>query len=153
MRSARPRASGSTTSSSTSSRAAPPSRSKPTGATRLGREEQLDLYAFSGSLNVREVIGAVKAQTFSGDIDLDVSRASDTPRIEAETFSGNITTRVPPGGSGRLRFETFSGDLDSELPLTLRSASSRRRVTAALGSGAGEALEFTTFSGDLRLLK
>lgn len=112
----------------------------------------LDLYAFSGALKVREVIGEIKAQTFSGNIDLDVSRASDAPRLQAETFSGDITARVPPGANGRVEFNTFSGDLNADVPLTMERGS-RRSIRGSIGTGSGERLEFKTFSGDLRLLK
>jgi hypothetical protein len=112
----------------------------------------LDLYAFSGSLRVREVIGRVKAQTFSGNIDLDVSRAQDTPRLEAETFSGDITARVPPGANGRVEFNTFSGDLTTDVPLSMQRGS-RKSISGGLGSGGGERLDFKTFSGDVKLVK
>jgi DUF4097 and DUF4098 domain-containing protein YvlB len=112
----------------------------------------LDLYAFSGTLKVREVIGSVKAQTFSGNIDLDVSRAQDAPRLDAETFSGDITARVPAGANGRVEFNTFSGDLQTDLQLTMQRGS-RRQISGGLGSGNGERLDFKTFSGDVKLVK
>lgn len=113
---------------------------------------QVDLYCFSGTLTIREVIGEIKAQTFSGNIDLDVSRASDTPKVHAETFSGDIKLRVPPVANGHVKFETFSGEIDTDLPLTLQSRS-RRNVAGTLGSGSGESLTFKTFSGDVKLLR
>ena len=112
----------------------------------------LDLYAFSGTLRVREVIGRVKAQTFSGDIDLDVARGQDAPGIDAETFSGDITVRVPPAANGRVEFNTFSGDLRTDVPLTMQKGS-RKNITAGLGSGSGERLAFKTFSGDVNVVK
>ena len=115
-------------------------------------ETRLDLYAFSGTLRVREVTGQVKAQTFSGNIDIDVSRASDTPRLEAETFSGDITARVPPGANGQVEFNTFSGELRADLPLSMQRGS-RRSISGGLGSGGGERLDFKTFSGDVKLVK
>lgn len=115
-------------------------------------DTRLDLYAFSGALRVREVIGQVKAQTFSGNIEIDVSRAGDAPRVEAETFSGDITARVPPGANGRVEFNSFSGELETDLPLTMQRTS-RRSVSASLGAGSGERLDFKTFSGDVKLVK
>lgn len=115
-------------------------------------DTRLDLYAFSGTLRVREVIGQVKAQTFSGNIDLDLSRAADAPRIDAETFSGDITARVPPAANGQVEFNTFSGDLRTDVPLTMERGS-RRSIRAGLGGGTGERLEFKTFSGDVKLVK
>jgi len=69
----------------------------------------LNLYAFSGDLIVRGTTADIDAKTFSGNIDLDVSTAPASPEVKAETFSGDITTRVAAGA--KLEFKTFSGDL------------------------------------------
>src|SRR5262249_34748729 len=79
----------------------------------------LDLNTFSGDLVVTDTTRDIKAKTFSGNITLDVGRASAMPDLEAETFSGDIKTRVPSNGSGRVEFNTFSGDLKSDIPLML----------------------------------
>lgn len=71
---------------------------------------------------------------------------------EAETFSGDITARVPPGANGKVAFNTFSGELQADLPLTMERGS-RRAISAGLGNGGGEQLEFKTFSGDVKLVK
>lgn len=113
---------------------------------------RLDLYAFSGDLHVKDTTAGIDAQTFSGNIDLDLAQASYTPDLKAETFSGDIRTRVNTGGSGRVEFSTFSGDLQSDLPLSLHN-SSRKRMSADFGNGGGSKLEFKTFSGDIRLVK
>ena len=112
----------------------------------------LDLYAFSGDLIVRGTTADITAQTFSGNIDLDVSTAPASPDVKAETFSGDITTRVPAASNGRVEFKSFSGDLRSDVPLLVHRTS-RRDVSADLGSGGSAKLEFKTFSGDLRLVK
>lgn len=112
----------------------------------------LDLYAFSGDLIARGTTSDVQAQTFSGNIDLDLSTAQQSPDVKAETFSGDITTRVPAASNGHLEFNSFSGDLRSDLPLQL-NRKSRRDISADFGSGSGAKLEFKTFSGDLKLVK
>lgn len=112
----------------------------------------LDLYAFSGDLIVADTTSDIEAQTFSGNIDLDVAGAQAAPDLKAETFSGDIKARVAPGSSARVEFNSFSGELSTDLPLTLHSKS-RRAVSADLGSGGGSRLEFKTFSGDLKLVK
>ena len=112
----------------------------------------LDLYAFSGDLIVRGTTADITAQTFSGNIDLDVSTAPASPDVKAETFSGDITTRVPAASNGRVEFKSFSGELRSDVPLLVHRTS-RRDVSADLGSGGSAKLEFKTFSGDLRLVK
>lgn len=112
----------------------------------------LDLYAFSGSLIVKDMTADIEAQTFSGNIDLNVSGANGVPDLKAETFSGDIRAQVPAVSNGRVTFNSFSGDLDSDLPLTLHSQS-RRNVSGDLGNGGGSKLTFKTFSGDLKLVK
>ena len=113
-----------------------------------GRQE---VHAFSGTLTLLQVRGAVDAKTFSGDIELALASTTE-PEIVAETFSGDITARLPEGSNGRVRFNSFSGDIQSDLPLTLHSKS-RRVMDAQLGSGAGRDLRFKTFSGDVRIAK
>jgi DUF4097 and DUF4098 domain-containing protein YvlB len=112
----------------------------------------LELHVFSSDLIVRDTTGDIDAHTFSGNIDLDVSSGSAAPDLKAETFSGDITARVPQATNGRVAFNTFSGDLRSDLPLIMHDRS-RRNINADLGSGSGSKLEFKTFSGDLRLVK
>jgi DUF4097 and DUF4098 domain-containing protein YvlB len=112
----------------------------------------LDLEVFSSDLIVRDTTAEIDAQTFSGNIDLDVSRAPAAPDLKAETFSGDIKARMPEGSNGRVAFDTFSGDLRSDLPLNLHGKS-RRNIDADLGGGSGARLQFKTFSGDLRLVK
>ena len=112
----------------------------------------LDLQAFSGDLTSRGTTADVKAHTFSGSIDLDLSGAAAAPDVKAETFSGNIATRLPGGSNGHVTFNSFSGDFRSDFPLTL-SRESRRNMSADLGSGGGAEFEFKTFSGDLKLVK
>ena len=112
----------------------------------------LDLHAFSGNLIVRGTTGSVAAQTFSGDVDLDVSTAPAAPDVKAETFSGDISARLPEVSNGHIRFNSFSGDFRSDFPVLL-NRQSKRDISADLGGGGGANLEFKTFSGDLKLVK
>ena len=72
--------------------------------------------------------------------------------MDVDTFSGNITLRVPEGARGRISFNSFSGRLNSDLPLTLRDGN-RRSLRADLGAdaGSGGTLKFKTFSGSVRI--
>ena len=112
----------------------------------------LDLHAFSGNLIVRGTTGSVAAQTFSGDVDLDVSTAPAAPDVKAETFSGDISARLPEVSTGHIRFNSFSGDFRSDFPVLL-NRQSKRDISADLGGGGGANFEFKTFSGDLKLVK
>jgi DUF4097 and DUF4098 domain-containing protein YvlB len=114
---------------------------------------QLDLYCFSGKLEIQGVTGDIEAETFSGRIEIDVAAAERVPAITAETFSGDIETRMPASASGNVRFNSFSGSVESDLPISM----SRRRggwnadVDGQIGAGGGPTLRFKTFSGDLRI--
>jgi DUF4097 and DUF4098 domain-containing protein YvlB len=113
---------------------------------------QLDLYSFSGRLEVTGVSGRIEAQTFSGNIELDVTAAKQLQEMDVETFSGDIRAKVPGGASGRVEFSSFSGSVDSDLPISMTN-SRRPNVRGDIGSGGGPTLKFHTFSGDLRIRK
>jgi DUF4097 and DUF4098 domain-containing protein YvlB len=112
----------------------------------------LDLHAFSGNLIVRGTTGRIDAKTFSGDVDLDVSSAPAAPDVKAETFSGDISAKLPDVSNGHVRFNSFSGNFRSDFPVLLTSKS-RRDISVDIGGGSGANLEFKTFSGDLKLVK
>jgi DUF4097 and DUF4098 domain-containing protein YvlB len=101
---------------------------------------------------VRSTTGAIDAKTFSGDVDLDVSTAPAAPDVKAETFSGDISTRLPGAANGHIRFNSFSGSFRSDFPVTL-NRQSKRDISGEIGGGAGANFEFKTFSGDLKLVK
>ena len=112
-----------------------------------------DVHGFSSRVRLTDVSGPVQAKTFSGSVEIRVSEWQDRQSIDVNTFSGGVELEVPPEARGHVTFNSFSGRLDSELPLTLRSAS-RRSVSGELGSGdAGLSMRFRTFSGNVRILR
>ena len=113
---------------------------------------RLDLHAFSGDLIARGTTADVKAKTFSGNIDIDLSTAGSAPDVNAETFSGDISTRLPAASNGHVSFNSFSGDFRSDFPVML-NRKSKRDISADLGSGGSANFDFKTFSGDLKLVK
>ena len=120
---------------------------------KVPRGTKLDLNSFSGKFDIRGVTATIEAETFSGNIEIDVAQAGQVPALTAETFSGNISARVPASASGRVRFDSFSGSVRSDLPISMGSRAKRRDVDGEIGSGNGPTLSFTTFSGDLRIQK
>jgi DUF4097 and DUF4098 domain-containing protein YvlB len=116
---------------------------------------KLNLYSFSGKLDVRGVTGQIEAGTFSGGIEIDVASAQELPQLKAETFSGDIEARLPATASGQVRFNSFSGSVRSDLPISMtRSRGGRNSdISGQIGSGSGPTLEFKTFSGDLTIQK
>ncbi|HVL68299.1 MAG TPA: DUF4097 family beta strand repeat-containing protein [Vicinamibacterales bacterium] len=115
---------------------------------------ELDIHSFSGKVDIRGVTGQIQAETFSGDIELDVAAAPQLPAVTAGTFSGDIRARVPAHASGRVRFDSFSGSIRSDLPISMTKFGGRRAdIDAEIGTGQGPTIRFKTFSGDLRIVK
>jgi DUF4097 and DUF4098 domain-containing protein YvlB len=117
-----------------------------------GVEGRHNVGGFSSTVSLVDVTGPIKAHTFSGPIEIRARNWQDDQEIDVDTFSGNVTLRVPVGAQGLVTFNSFSGHLNSDLPLTLREGG-RRRLQAELGTGgAGHgSLRFKTFSGSVRI--
>jgi len=113
------------------------------GSSRIG--------GFSSPITLEDVAGSVKAHTFSGAVEIHARDWHDED-MDVDTFSGNITLRVPEAARGQITFNSFSGRLNSDLPLTLRDGN-RRSLRADLGAdpGSGGTLKFKTFSGSVRI--
>jgi DUF4097 and DUF4098 domain-containing protein YvlB len=102
--------------------------------------------AFSSEVRVSNVHGRQKVHTFSGAVTLREAAGS----IDAETFSGDIEVDLAPNASGRVDFDTFSGELTSDVALSYKSGS-RRGAHGEIGSGGTNTLKFHTFSGDVHI--
>jgi len=107
---------------------------------------------FSSPIRLDEVAGSVRAHTFSGSVEIRARDWRDGDTVDVNTFSGNVTLRVPETARGLVTFNSFSGRLNSGLPLTLREGT-RRSLKAELGANAsnGGTLRFRTFSGSVRI--
>jgi hypothetical protein len=110
-----------------------------------------DVRTFSARLRLDTVKGRIRVHSFSGEVEISADQWRADDDIDVETFSGDITLRLPESAGGTVRFDSFSGDLSSDIPLTFLS-SRRRRLTAEFGRGGGE-LTLKTFSGDARIEK
>jgi hypothetical protein len=112
----------------------------------------LHITSFSAPVELDGVDAAdIRAHTFSGKVDLHLVRWSARERIEVNTFSGHVTLRMPDSASAHVEFNSFSGRLDSEVPLTLQTAS-HRKLSAELGDGHGEGdIRLHTFSGGVKI--
>jgi hypothetical protein len=116
-----------------------------------GVEGSQRIGAFSSRISLEDVTGPVRAHTFSGSVEIQAKGWHDQD-LDVDTFSGDITLRVPEDARGQLTFNSFSGRLNSDVPLTLRSGK-RRSLKADLGADAssGGTLRFKTFSGSVRI--
>jgi DUF4097 and DUF4098 domain-containing protein YvlB len=109
-------------------------------------DTNLDIGAFSSEVRVSNVRGRQKIHTFSGAVTL----RDATGPIDADTFSGDIDVDLAPNASGRVDFDTFSGQLSADMPMTYKSGG-RRGVHGEIGSGGSNTFRFHTFSGDVRV--
>jgi len=95
---------------------------------------------------------AVKAETVSGDLTLDLD-PSEGGRIDLSSVSGDVTVRMPETAGMNVAISTMSGSLDSAFAGT---HSERRPGRASLhgqvGDGGGR-LTAKTVSGDITLLR
>jgi len=115
-------------------------------------EGRYDLGGFSSRINLVDAVGPVKAHTFSGPIEIRAKRWQPDQDMNIDTFSGNVTLRVPESAAGLITFNSFSGHLNSDIPLVLKNGN-RRSLKAELGAnpGNGANLRFKTFSGSVRI--
>jgi DUF4097 and DUF4098 domain-containing protein YvlB len=129
--------------------------SSPVEVTNVAGDERLE--TFDGRITVTGAKGSVDAHTFSADVDVDLVGAGARPHLAAHTFSGSIRARLAETAKADVQFNSFSGQFDSDLPLTMRSMR-RTRVSGHFGSGSESpssdgVLKFETFSGDVRIVK
>jgi DUF4097 and DUF4098 domain-containing protein YvlB len=128
--------------------------SSPVNVTDVGGHHQLK--AFSGELRLAGVTGSVTAETFNGNIELQLAAADERPELDLHTFSGDVNLLLPATARAGVDFDSFSGDLASDVPLTLRTKS-KRSVKGELNASGGDAarnnIVIKTFSGDVRIRK
>jgi len=123
-----------------------------------GVEGRYNVGGFSSRIKLVDAVGSVRAHTFSGPVDIQTKSWLDDQDVDVDTFSGNISLRLPDSASGRVTFNSFSGHLNSDIPLTLTTGN-RRSLKAEFGlKGERDAstrnsgnLRFKTFSGSVRI--
>jgi DUF4097 and DUF4098 domain-containing protein YvlB len=115
-----------------------------------GVEGRHRVHGFSSPLVLNDVSGSVQAHTFSGSVTIRTKSWEPSRSIDVDTFSGSIDVHVPDSVRGTVIFNSFSGRLDSEIPLTMHSAS-RRALRAEIGGGGDGTLRFKTFSGSVKI--
>ena len=129
--------------------------SSPVEITNVTGDERLE--TFDGRITVTGAKGSIDAHTFSADVDVDLVGAGPRPHLAAHTFSGSVRAKLADAAKADVQFNSFSGQFDSDLPLTMRSMR-RSRVAGHFGSGSDSsssdgALKFETFSGDVRIVR
>jgi DUF4097 and DUF4098 domain-containing protein YvlB len=122
--------------------------SAPVTVTNVAGDLSVD--GFSSEVRLTEVSGPLRVKTFSGGVNVQSRSWNDGDNVDVNTFSGDVTLRLPDSARGDVTFDTFSGHFNSDLPVTLTS-SSRRTFRGALNGGGNTDLRLKTFSGDVNI--
>jgi hypothetical protein len=97
--------------------------------------------------------GAIRGDSVSGDMIIDVDSWSARPEIKLNTVSGEVALRLPARTSARVEAVTAGGAVSSAFDeLKVEQWGGAGRVTGTLGSGEGT-LRATTVSGAVALLE
>jgi lia operon protein LiaG len=105
---------------------------------------------FSSEIRLTDVTGPKRIKTFSGKVSVEARNWADGDDMTVNTFSGDVTLRLPDSARGDITFDSFSGNFNSDLPVTL-SSSSRRNFRGALNGGGSSNFRLNTFSGSVRI--
>ena len=105
---------------------------------------------FSSEIRLTDVTGPKRVKTFSGEVTVEARSWSDGDDMNINTFSGDVTLRLPDSARGDITFDSFSGNFNSDLPVTL-SSSSKRNFRGALNGGGSSNFRLNTFSGSVRI--
>jgi DUF4097 and DUF4098 domain-containing protein YvlB len=106
----------------------------------------------SGDLTVvRSTSGRVTAETVSGDLTLDLD-VPDDARLDLKSVSGDVTVRLPEGSELQVEVKTMSGSVDSAFDgMMIVRKPGKSSMSGRLGRGSGLLLA-KTVSGDVTLL-
>ncbi len=107
--------------------------------------------SFSGDVRIEEGPGRIQAKTFSGDIEAGLAAGAAAPDLSLETFSGSIGLRVPGNAAAALDFDSFSGKLTSGVPLTVTEQRKGHLRGSLNGGDARHLIRLKTFSGDVKI--
>jgi DUF4097 and DUF4098 domain-containing protein YvlB len=117
---------------------------------RVPANTRLDIKTFSAPVTVTGVNGSQKIDGFSSEIRIEATQWADGNDIDINTFSGDVTLRLPDNARGTVDYNSFSGRFESDLPVTLNS-SSRRNFRGALNGGGSGDFRLKTFSGSVTI--
>lgn len=122
--------------------------SAPVTVSGVTREITVD--GFSSEVRLSEIAGPVRVKTFSGRVTVEARGWSDGDDLNVNTFSGDVTLRLPDSARGTIDFDSFSGQFNSDLPVTM-SSSGRRNFRGSLNGGGNTDFRLKTFSGSVNI--
>ena len=115
-----------------------------------GAGSDLIVDGFSSEVRLTDISGPVRVKTFSGGVHVAARSWKDGDDVTVNTFSGDVTLRLPDSARGNITFDSFSGSFKSDLPVTLQS-SDKRNFRGSLNGGGNTDFRLKTFSGDVSI--
>lgn len=117
-----------------------------------GAHGDIDIGTVSGDVRLEKLhADAVRANSVSGDVEIQVDEFTGRGDLRFHSVSGDITLTAPKNFDADISMSTVSGDVDSDFPLVVGSGRMRRRnIEARIGNG-GRRFDVSTVSGDLRI--
>jgi len=106
-------------------------------------------HTVNGSVKV-STTGLARANTVNGSLDVTTGRADWPDGAKFSTVNGGITLHVPSFLNANLKASVMNGEIETDFPITVTGAVSRRKVEGTIGSG-GQNLTLSTVNGSIRL--
>jgi hypothetical protein len=121
---------------------------------------EIELKGVSGEVQASTVSGRIRVEgdqleraelrTMAGAIELDSSLAKGA-RVDAKSFSGPVTLRLPEGTSARFDVQSYSGGIQSDFVSRLDGDDDGGGGSRSWGHGPGRPLSFVVGDGDARI--
>jgi hypothetical protein len=115
---------------------------------------QLRAESVQGNVKLKNVTGLVSASSVSGNVSVDLDRISGRSHMRFSSISGNIDVRAPAGLNALIDMSSKSGLLRTDFPVEVQELryGPGRSARGRLGSG-GQVLRITSVSGQVSLLQ
>jgi len=112
--------------------------------------DNLALNTTSGNINILDILGNLKADSVSGDINVGY-RIFDN-NVDIKTISGKVKIDLPQNAEFYLKTNTVSGEVVAKFPITIISFNKMNQLEGTVGTGDNRII-VDTVSGSIYLNK
>lgn len=112
--------------------------------------ENLTLKTTSGNINILDILGNLKVDSVSGDINVEY-RIFDN-NVDIKTISGKVTIDLPQDAGFYLKTNTVSGEVVNKFPITIISFNKMNQLEGTVRTGDNRIIVYTV-SGNIYLNK
>jgi len=112
--------------------------------------DSLTLKTTSGNINMLDILGNLKVDSVSGDINVGY-RVFDN-NVDIKTISGKVKIDLPQNAEFYLKTNTVSGEVVTKFPITIISFNKMNQLEGTVGTGDNSII-IDTVSGDIYINK